>query len=78
MELTKKVIGRIKGLFIGKEFKSKESVAVLNGCKIEAFPTNHLEQKNGLCKLKILLFLSLNYTVSNNKSSCFSPLENRP
>jgi hypothetical protein len=48
LDLTKKFIGRIKGLFTGKEFKSKESVVILNGCKIEAFPTNHLEPARGL------------------------------
>lgn len=47
-DLTNKIIGRIKGLFTGKEFKTKESLAVLNGCKIEAFPTNHLEPARGL------------------------------
>jgi len=47
-QLTNKVIGRIKGLFQGKEFKTKESLAVINGCKIEAFPTNHLEPARGL------------------------------
>ena len=46
--LTNKVIGRIKGLFVGKEFKTKESLVILNGCKIEAFPTNHLEPARGL------------------------------
>ena len=48
LDLTKKFIGRIKGLFTGTEFKSKESVVILNGCKIEAFPTNHLEPARGL------------------------------
>ena len=47
-QLTNKVVGRIKGLFQGKEFKTKESLVVLNGCKIEAFPTNHLEPARGL------------------------------
>ena len=47
-QLTNKVVGRIKGLFTGKEFKTKESLVVLNGCKIEAFPTNHLEPARGL------------------------------
>ena len=55
LELTKKFIGRIKGLFVGKEFKSKESVVVLNGCKIEAFPTNHLEPARGLNPRIVLL-----------------------
>ena len=47
-QLTNKVVGRIKGLFTGREFKTKESLVVLNGCKIEAFPTNHLEPARGL------------------------------
>ena len=47
-QLTNKVIGRIKGLFHGQEFKTKESLVILNGCKIEAFPTNHLEPARGL------------------------------
>lgn len=47
--LTNKFVGRIKALFSGeKEFKSKESVIILNGCRIEAFPTNHLEPARGL------------------------------
>ena len=47
-QLTNNVIGRIKGLFMGKEFKTKESLVIINGCKIEAFPTNHLEPARGL------------------------------
>ncbi len=54
-DLTKKIIGRIKGLFTGKEFKSKESLVILNGCKVEAFPTNHLEPARGLNPRIVLL-----------------------
>lgn len=46
-ELTNQIIGRIKGLFKTK-FKTKESVIILNGCKIEAFPTNNLAAARGL------------------------------
>jgi hypothetical protein len=46
-ELTNKVVGRIKSLF-NHEFKTKESVVILNGCRIEAFPTNHLSPARGL------------------------------
>ena len=46
-ELTNKVIGRLKSLF-RHEFKTKESVVILNGCRIEAFPTNHLSPARGL------------------------------
>ncbi len=46
-DLTNKVVGRIKSLF-NYEFKTKESVCILNGCRIEAFPTNHLSPARGL------------------------------
>ena len=46
-DLTNKVVGRIKSLF-NHEFKTKESVVILNGCRIEAFPTNHLSPARGL------------------------------
>ena len=53
-DLTNKVIGRIKNLF-DVEFKTKESLVVLNGCKIEAFPTNHLSPARGLNPKIVLL-----------------------
>ena len=46
-ELTNQIIGRIKGLF-DYDFKTKESVIILNGCRIEAFPTNNLAASRGL------------------------------
>jgi len=46
-DLTNKVVGRLKSLF-NHEFKTKESVCILNGCRIEAFPTNHLSPARGL------------------------------
>ncbi len=53
-ELTNQIIGRIKGLF-QIDFKTKESVVILNGCKIEAFPTNNLSAARGLNPRIILL-----------------------
>ena len=47
-ELTNQIIGRIKNLFPERHFKTKESLIVLNGCKIEAFPTNNLAGARGL------------------------------
>lgn len=47
-ELTNTIIGRIKSLFTDKEFKTKESLIILNGCKIKAFPTQHLAPARGL------------------------------
>ena len=54
-ELTNQIIGRIKGLWPEREFKTKESVVVLNGCKIEAFPTNNLAAARGLNPRLIML-----------------------
>ena len=53
-DLTNKVVGRIKSLF-NHEFKTKESVVILNGCRIEAFPTNHLSPARGLNPKIVLL-----------------------
>jgi hypothetical protein len=47
-ELTNTIIGRIKSLFTDKEFKTKESMVILNGCKIKAYPTQHLTPARGL------------------------------
>jgi len=47
-ELTNQIIGRIKNLFPENDFKTKESLIILNGCKIEAFPTNNLASARGL------------------------------
>jgi len=46
-ELTNQIIGRIKNLF-DYDFKTKESVIILNGCRIEAFPTQNLAAGRGL------------------------------
>jgi len=47
-ELSNTIIGRIKALFSGIEFKSKESLIILNGCKVKAYPTQHLAPARGL------------------------------
>jgi hypothetical protein len=53
-DLTNKVVGRIKTLF-NTEFKTKESVVILNGCRIEGFPTNHLSPARGLNPKVVML-----------------------
>jgi len=53
-DLTNKVVGRIKSLF-NAEFKTKESVCILNGCRVEAFPTNHLSPARGLNPKVVML-----------------------
>ena len=53
-DLTNKIIGRIKGLF-EFDFKTKESLVILNDCKIEAFPTMNLPPARGLNPRVVIL-----------------------
>lgn len=57
-ELAIKLIKRMKTLFEGKlgiTFDSKETVLELNGCIIEAFPSNHLDAFRSLTNPKFIL-----------------------
>ncbi len=48
IDLAITLMNRLKGLFNGHDFKSKETVATINGVRIEAFPSHHLESARGL------------------------------
>jgi hypothetical protein len=57
-ELAIKLIKRMKTLFeekLGITFDSKETVLELNGCTIEAFPSNHLDAFRSLTNPKFIL-----------------------
>jgi hypothetical protein len=57
-ELAIKLIKRMKALFeekLGITFASKETVLELNGCVIEAFPSNHLDAFRSLTNPKFIL-----------------------
>jgi hypothetical protein len=57
-ELAIKLIKRMKGLFDGKlniQFDSKETVLELNGCNIEAYPSNHIDAFRSLTNPKFIL-----------------------
>jgi hypothetical protein len=57
-ELSIKLIKRIKGLFLNKlgvTFDSKETVIELNGCSIEAYPSNHIDAFRSLTNPKFIL-----------------------
>ena len=57
-ELAIKLIKRMKTLFedkLGIIFNSKETVLELNGCTIEAFPSNHLDAFRSLTNPKFIL-----------------------
>jgi hypothetical protein len=52
-----KLIKRMKALFAssGLTFDSKETVLELNGCTIEAYPSNHIDAFRSLTNLKFIL-----------------------
>ena len=56
-ELAIKLIKRLKGLFEphGITFDSKETVISLNGCSIEAYPSNHIDAFRSLTNPKFIL-----------------------
>jgi hypothetical protein len=56
-ELAIKLIKRMKALFepIGIIFDSKETVIELNGCSIEAYPSNHIDAFRSLTNPKFIL-----------------------
>lgn len=54
LELAIQLMDRLKGLF-DYEFDSKNTVCVLNDCKIEAFPSHHVASARGLSPRIVLL-----------------------
>ena len=57
-ELAIKLIKRMKGLFVDKlgvTFDTKETVLNLNGCNIEAYPSNHIDAFRSLTNPKFIL-----------------------
>ena len=57
-ELSIKLIKRMKGLFVdklGATFDSKETVLNLNGCNIEAYPSNHIDAFRSLTNPRFIL-----------------------
>jgi hypothetical protein len=57
-ELAIKLIKRMKALFepkLGITFDSKETILELNGCSIEAYPSNHIDAFRSLTNPKFIL-----------------------
>jgi len=56
-DIAIKLVKRLKGLFAshGVYFDSKETVLELNGCSIEAYPSNHLDAYRSLSNPKFIL-----------------------
>ena len=58
IDIAIKLIKRLKGIFepkLGITFNDKETVLNLNGCTIEAFPSNHLDSFRALDNPKFIL-----------------------
>jgi len=49
------LVERIKGFFSTMRFDTKETVVLLNGVKIEAFPSHHLDAMRGLPNVSFIL-----------------------
>ena len=58
IDIAIKLIKRMKGLFepkLGITFDSKETALELNGCTIEAYPSNHMDAYRALDNPKFIL-----------------------
>jgi hypothetical protein len=58
IEMATKLIKRVKGIFepkLGLPFSNKETVLELNGCIVEAFPSNHMDSFRSLDNPKFIL-----------------------
>jgi hypothetical protein len=58
IEMATKLIKRTKGIFepkLGLKFRNKETVLELNGCTIEAYPSNHIDSYRALDNPKFIL-----------------------
>jgi hypothetical protein len=59
IEMATKLIKRAKGIFgpkLSLTFSNKETVLELNGCTIEAYPSNHIDSYRALDNPKFILF----------------------
>ena len=55
IELAITLINRLKSLFSNIKFDDKETVCELNNCRIEAFPSHHLDSMRGLDRVSLIL-----------------------
>jgi hypothetical protein len=55
IDLAITLIDRIKGLFPETAFDTRETLVILNGIKIEAFPSHHLDDMRGLANVSFIL-----------------------
>jgi hypothetical protein len=69
-DIAIKLIKRMKGLFehkLGITFANKETVLELNGCSIEAYPSNHLDAYRALDNPKFILLDEADFSENQSK-----------
>jgi hypothetical protein len=69
-ELAIKLIKRMKAMFVDKlgvTFDSKETVLELNGCSIEAYPSNHIDAFRSLTNPKFIFLDESDYHRKNEQ-----------
>ena len=72
IDMTVKLIRRLKNIFerkLGLYFQNKETVLELNGCTIEAYPSNHIDSFRALENPKFILIDEGDFCASLNKKT---------
>jgi hypothetical protein len=73
IDLATKLIRRMKGLFadkLGVIFDSKETKLELNGCSIEAYPSNHIDAFRSLTNPKFIFLDELDFLPKFQQEDC--------
>ena len=59
LDLAEDLIARFKGLLIGRNYiipdRTASTVAIVNGVKVEAFPSHHVDTMRGLDNVKFIM-----------------------
>ena len=75
LELSVTLINRMKKLFDTKLFDSKETVIELNGCRIEAFPSHHLDSARGLPNVKVMFLDECDFFMKKEQENALAICE---
>jgi hypothetical protein len=72
IDIAIKLIKRMKSLFerkLGLTFPSKETVLELNGCRIEAYPSNHIDAYRALDNPKFILLDEADFSEKESRKT---------
>ena len=73
IEMAIKLIKRMKNIFepkLGLYFQNKETVLELNGCRIEAYPSNHIDSFRALDNPKFILLDESDFFRKGEQDRC--------